>query len=200
MMSTGMVSANPIDWTFATARVRARLVDERDRELYRALYTDPAVMAHIGPTMDDVGSDALLQKISRCNTGSTNLTRYWRLSQSSSDHAIGQLSAIFAADDSTVVELGLMLLPANQGQGIGNEVSIRILDLLMGNHWGLNVITVIAQHAGSNFRVSRLGMMLGFEHRGRGEDALEAWRLTKSDWLASRLHFDRPAPSNIHSM
>lgn len=193
-------STNPIDWTFKTARVRARLVDERDRELYRALYTDPAVMAHIGPTMDDVGSDALLQKISRCNTGSTNRTRYWRLSQSSSDHAIGQLSAIFAADDSTVVELGLMLLPANQGQGIGNEVSIRILDLLMGNHWGLNVITVIAQHAGSNFRVSRLGMMLGFEHRGRGEDALEAWRLTKSDWLASRRHFDRPAPSNIHSM
>ena len=45
-----------------------------------------------------------------------------------------------------------------------------------------------------------LGMMLGFEHRGREEDALEAWRLTKSDWLASRRHFDRPAPSNIHSM
>ena len=191
-------AAANVDWTFETARVRGRLVGEGDRELYRALYTDPAVMAHIGPVMDDVGADALLQKIFRCNAGSSIRSRYWRLSLSSSGHAIGQLSAIFAADDSAVVELGLMLLPANQGQGIGNEVSKRILDLLMGDYWGLSVSTVIAKHAGSNLRVGRLGMMLGFEHRGRREDALEAWCLTKSDWLASRSHFDQQVPSNIH--
>ena len=107
------------DWTFSTRRLRARLVDERDRALYRALYSDPGVMAHVGTTLDPDAVDALFAKVCRANAKTSAMARYWRVDAAGADDPIGQVSMIRDADDPRCADLGVMLLPHWQNRGVG---------------------------------------------------------------------------------
>jgi Acetyltransferase (GNAT) domain len=180
-------STNPIDWTFETERVRARLVGEGDCELYRALYTDPAVMAQIGVVMSVAESAGVFEKVCRYNGEWPMRARYWRLSDQVSDNAVGILSIIRDVNDPRLIELGLMFLPRWQGLGIGLNVSGKIVDMLMNNRWNLDAGVVIARHAAVNVRVGRLGVALGFENMAPGGNAMTGWRMTRTEWLARHI-------------
>ena len=200
MIAMDMHAAAVIDWRFETARLQARLVDSRDRDLYRSLYTDPAVMAHIGAVMGEAEADAVFGKVLGYNAETPVRARYWRLSDPGTDDAIGIQSFIRPLADPASLELGMMLLPQSQGQGLGIEASQRFVDLLLGNHWGLDIETVFARHAETNARVARLGATLGFGHVDqsveqpapvespveRSAPPPEEWRLSREEWLVLR--------------
>lgn len=172
-----------IDWGFETPRVRARLIDARDRALYRALYTDSRMMAHIGPVLDAAAADAVFEKACGYNRESPMRARYWRLADRASDAAIGMQSIVRSGADPGVVELGLMLLPAWQGRRLGVEISDALLQALFGDRWGVGAIAATARHAPGNARVGRLGASLHFEPEAQDDAALHEWRMTKSAWL-----------------
>lgn len=175
-----------IDWRFETRRIRARLVDGRDRDLYRNLYTDPSVMTHIGAAMSDAEADVVFEKVLGYNAEWPMRARYWRLSEIASGAPVGLLSNLRAPRDPGLIELGIMLLPSWQGQRIGLEVTVKIVDLLMNNDWGLDTEAVIACHASANIRVGRLGAALDFEAVERSVPSSAQWRMSKQQWLARR--------------
>lgn len=171
------------EWSFETPRVRARLIDVRDRALYRALYTDPRMMAHIGPVLDTTAADAVFEKACGYNRESPMRARYWRLADRASDAAIGMQSIVRSGADPGVVELGLMLLPALQGRRLGVEISDALLQALFGDRWGVDATAATARHAPGNARVGRLGASLQFAPEAQDDAALHEWRMTKSAWL-----------------
>lgn len=181
-----------IDWGFETPRLQARLVDDRDRDLYRNLYTDAAVMAHIGAVMSEAEADVVFAKVLGYNAETPVRARYWRLSDRATDDVIGIQSFVRPVNDPASAELGMMLLPQGQGHGLGIEASQRFIDLLLGNHWRLDIETVFARHADANVRVARLGATLGFDHVDGHADrpvdrpapTPEEWRLSRQEWLA----------------
>ena len=173
-----------IDWRFETPRIRARLIDSRDRDLYRNLYTDPAVMAHIGAAMSEAEADVVFEKVLGYNAEWPMRARYWHLSDLVSDGPVGLLSNMRAAEDPSQIELGIMLLPQWQGQRIGQEVTRKIIALLMGNCWGLDTEVAFARHASSNVRVGRLGVALEFQSVQQPVSGPAEWRMSKQQWLA----------------
>jgi RimJ/RimL family protein N-acetyltransferase len=179
-----MAAADAIDWGFETSRIRARLIDSRDRDLYLQLYTDPAVMAHIGATKSEAEAIDVFEKVLGYNAEIPVRARYWRLSQRGSDETVGMQSIVRAAADPATVELGMMLLPQGQGQGLGIEASERMVALLFGNHWRLDTQTVFALHASANARVARLGATLGFQPVDQPAPARAEWRLSREEWRA----------------
>ncbi len=193
-VNADMPAAPAIDWRFETPRLHARLVDSRDRDLYRSLYTDPAVMAHIGAVMSHAEADEVFAKVLGYNAETPVRARYWRLSDRSTDDVVGIQSVIRPLADPASLELGMMLLPQSQGQGLGIEASRRFIDLLLGNHWRLDIETVFARHAETNARVARLGATLGFDHVDRSAQPLddrpaspsEEWRLSRQEWRLLR--------------
>lgn len=179
-----MAAGDDIDWRFETDRIRARLVDSCDRDLYLRLYTDPAVMAHIGATKSEAEAIDVFEKVLGYNAETPVRARYWRLSLRSSDETIGMQSLVRTAADPATVELGMMLLPQSQGQGYGIEASERIVSLLFGNHWRLDTEAVFARHAVANVRVARLGVTLGFRPVEQPASARAEWGFSKQEWLA----------------
>jgi RimJ/RimL family protein N-acetyltransferase len=180
------MSEHAVDWAFETGRIDARLVDDRDRALYLALNTDPAVMAHIGPALDEADANAKFEKVCGYNAEWPLRARYWQLSDRRSGDAIGVLSVIRDASDAARIELGMMFLPTSQSAGYAAHITREILDRLFDDGWALGIETVVARHAPTNDRVSRLGVTLGFEHVAAGSQTLNEWRMRKAQWLAQR--------------
>jgi RimJ/RimL family protein N-acetyltransferase len=176
----------PIDWRFDTPRLQGRLVDERDRDVYRALYTDPAMMAHIGPALGRDAADALHAKVCVWNRETPMRARYWRMALRDTDEPVGMQSILRSADAPDCVELGLMVLPQYQGMQYGLEITAGVLDALFDPHWALDIDTVIARHLPTPRFVGRLGELLRFDAcRLPGPDA-SGLRLTRAIWAAAR--------------
>lgn len=181
-----MTAGADMDWRFETPRIRARLIDSRDRDLYRNLYTDPAVMAHIGAAMNMADADALFEKVLGWNAEWPMRARFWRMADAS-DAPIGLYSITRRKIAPDKIELGQMILPQWQSQRFGLEVTVWIVGLLMNDRWGLGTDDVVAHNMSENTRVNRIGVALGFEHLGKDAetDHQEAWRLTHTAWLAN---------------
>lgn len=173
-----------IDWCFETSQLRTRLINVGDRALYRALYTDPLVMAQVGPVMTEAGADAAFGKVLDYNLEWPVRARYWQLSDLASGTPAGLLSIVRAAANPDSVEPGLMLLPQWQGRGIGSELARKLVDILLENRWGLGTEALIVRNAASNVRVASMGVSFGFETPVSEGDAQEKRRLTRRAWLA----------------
>lgn len=183
---TGPSTDGGIDWRFDTPRLHGRLVDERDRDFYRALYTDPAMMAHIGPALARDAADALHAKVCGWNRETPMRARYWRMSLRDTDEAVGMQSILRSDDAPGSVELGLMVLPRFQGMQYGLEITAGVLDHLFDPRWALDLDTVIARHVPANLGVGRLGELLQFDAcRLPGPDA-SGLRMTREIWAAVR--------------
>jgi RimJ/RimL family protein N-acetyltransferase len=176
-----------IDWNFSTPRVRARLVDRSDRELYRALYTDPKVMALIGKPYSVEEADELFEKVLAWNGEWPMRSRYWRTADLSGK-CIGILSMTRQKNDPGKIELGQMILPDRQSKGFGMELAVWLVDLLMNGRWEIGGGDLVANNASDNFRVNRIGERLGFESLGKTSLAAqnEVWLLTRDAWLSNR--------------
>lgn len=187
MSAAGVAPVDAVDWRFAARRLHARLIDHRDRDLIHALYTDPTVMAHIAPTLTPQAADAFFAKMLGWNAERPVRARFWAYCDFGQEMSyIGLFSATRVADVPSTWELGQMLLPARQRQGFALEISVRILDLLMSDAWGLGVEVIVGRHAGENTRLFRIGDALRFERVDPDDRGREIWSLTREDWWARR--------------
>lgn len=184
MSEANAATAAGVDWSFQTPRIHARLVDDRDRDLYRSLYTDESVMAHIGAPLSVEDADGVFGKVLGYNAENPLRARYWRLSDIASGSDMGLLSNVRDRHESGVIELGIMLLPSWQGRGMGLEILVKIIDLLMSDRWELDIHTVIARNAPRNLRAACLTSRLGFETTASSH-AQEGWLLTRQEWLGT---------------
>lgn len=180
------------DWTFSARRLRARLVDDRDRALYRALYSDAGVMAHVGTTLDPGAVDALFAKVCGANARTPAMARYWRVDAAGADDPIGQVSMLRDAGDPRCADLGVMLLPQWQNRGVGLSALAGLVDALLSERWPLGLEALTARHAAENPNAGRLTGALGFVVAST-DDAGVLWRLDRRDWPQARARWPAAA-------
>lgn len=172
-----------IDWSFAGPRVACRLVDARDRELYRALYTSPEVMAEIGPAMSVDQADATLARACGHNVRppATALARYWLIARTTTGASAGIVSMVRKPDDARCGMLGVMLLPEWQNRGVGLPGLAGVVAGVFSPRWPLGIDVLLGYHALSNPNSGRLTEGLGFA-RMPDEGDQGVWRLERAEW------------------
>jgi RimJ/RimL family protein N-acetyltransferase len=174
----------PIDWSFEAPRIRGRLIDEGDIDLYQALYTDAAVMRHIGETMSTEAAAIVFAKAVRHNANPAARARYWHVSHRRTAQVFGLAALIRDAQLPTRGELGLMLLPKAQHTGIGVQVLTCVIDGALSQRWRLAMTDVLGRHAPGNLGAGRLIEHLGFERFDIGAPETVVWRTTADAWRA----------------
>lgn len=153
-----------IDWVFAGPRVHGRPVDARDHALYRALYTSPEVMAHIGPVMTAEQAD---RELARAISHNERLlaricARYWSLSDIAGAVSIGIGALVRENGNPSVMEVGIMLLPEYQRAGLGKEIFGQLVACAVSVPWPQPVLGLFARHARDNAHAGRLPESCGF--------------------------------------
>lgn len=178
------MSAQSIDWTFETERVRGRLVAEGDVDLYVGLYTDASVMRHIADVLSADEAAATFAKAVRHNANPAARARYWHLSHQRTAQPLGVAALVRDASVTSRGELGLMLLPHAQHTGAGMQVLACVIDGALSQRWRLGVNEILSRHAMGNIGVGRLLASLGFKPFEIGTPGSLGWRLTEKAWRA----------------
>lgn len=157
------------DWSFAGPRMSCRLVDHRDRDLYRKLYTSAEVMAQIGPTMSDEQADAVFAQACSHNLRVMPAlrARYWAVTERASSRLAGIGSLVRETPGGDAMEIGVMLLPDHQRGALGKEVFAGIVALARAVAWRPPLRTLFARHAEANGHAGRLPESCGFAREGR---------------------------------
>lgn len=151
-----------------------RRMQSRDRELYCALHRDPEVMCNIGPALSREracrGFDAVMDQLDR----SPPHSMYWVIEVW--ERAVG-IMALVPGDD-VLPELGTLLLPAAQGQGLTVRAITALADacLAPGGAPGLR-----ARHRDGHPAVPRVLSRLGFQCDG-SVAGITSWRMSAGRW------------------
>lgn len=180
--ATSMTERNDRDLAFATARVVGRPIDAHDRPLYRALYTAPAVMAHIGPTRTPAEADALFAQALAHSQDPAERARYWRIAEPSSEVVVGIVALVRSDRTPAEGELGVMLLPEAQGRGLGRSAVAGVVDGVIAGRWRRPFEVLVYRHARANTAAGRVPAALGFARIGDSASAVVCWRLSLTDW------------------
>ena len=132
--------------SFDTARLHVRALVAADEALYCALYTDPAVMAHIGPPLALEGARRAFAQALRLNATPGGAERRWAVLDRATGGGLGLLALLRAADAPGVAEVGVMLLPPAQGRGLARELNEAVASRAFApGGWGLHRLW--ARHA-----------------------------------------------------
>jgi RimJ/RimL family protein N-acetyltransferase len=185
----------PIDWSFEASRVRGRLVNEDDIDLYRALYADADVMRYIAAAMGPEQVAAVFANALRHNANPAARARYWRVSHQRTGQTLGLAGLVRDASLPTRGELGLMLLPRAQHTGVGVQTLECLVDGVLSQRWALGMDEVAGRHAVGNIGAGRLVEHLGFERFDIDTPGSMGWRMTADVWGA-RLALRAPNPQH----
>ncbi len=179
-----MSDADAIDWTFVMGRVRGRLIDATDCDLYRNLYAAPEVMAHIGATMSVEAATETFQKALGHNRDPAARARYWQITDARCDEAVGMVALVRAAQAPTHAELGVMLLPRWQNRGVGLPALAGVVDGVIHGRWLPGIDRLIGRHAIANPNAGRLTAVLGFDRQPDDDSDHVSWWLDRATWNA----------------
>lgn len=145
----------------ATARywppVRLRPLSADDAQMYRALYTDPSVMAHLGGPLDAARADAhfrlLLERMAQPD-------RHYAVLHGDDPAACGLAAIRPDRPLGDSAEIGLMLLPCAQRRDIGEPAMLLLVDAAFS-------VSAIArlrvEYAVAHVAAGQLARRIGFE-------------------------------------
>lgn len=105
---------------FTTDRLRIRPLVADDEELYCGLYTDPRLMRHIGPVLEDGHVRRSFRAAIAASTRQSPCHIYFGLRREGDDAAIG-ICALRDIDPTGHAEIGLMLYREAQATGLARE-------------------------------------------------------------------------------
>ena len=167
---------------FATPRTRLRLLLPEDEALYCALYTDPAVMALVGPPMACPAARSGFHAACRLNAVAGGRQRRWAVLDRASGAGVGLLAVLRDRGDGRGAEVGIMLLPAAQGRGLARELNDAVAALAFGAAgWGMDRLW--ARHLPGHGAAAAVLAATGFAPGPAiGTSATVVQR--RSDWLA----------------
>lgn len=166
----------------ATPRTTLRLLGPGDEALYCALYTDPAVMARVGPPLAPAVALAGFRAARRLNAAADGRQRRWSVSDAATGQALGLLALLGDPGGRPRAEVGILLLPLAQGRGIGRELIGAACAIAFGpGGWGLE--EAWARHRPGHAAAAALLAATGFEPGPALAGATTALQ-ARSRWLA----------------
>jgi RimJ/RimL family protein N-acetyltransferase len=159
-----------------TPRLCLRVMTAADEDLYCRLYTDPQVMRHLSaPLPWDVARRSFA--IACRQAAERPMVRpWWVIGEAATRSDVG---VIGLTREGAAAEMGIVLLPPSQGNGIGLEALAALARHAMAS--GL-ADEIWVCHSPGNLAVARIAQRLGFrrESDGSGPDSCR-WRGTRSD-------------------
>lgn len=169
-------------------------MDASDAGLYRALYTDPRVMAEIGPPLTPEAADAAFARVVRHNGLDVPGHRAWTIEDRETDERLG-LVALVREGDGTTAELGIMLVPAAWTGRVAVLALRHALEAGFESQ-GLSVVRATCRE-GRNVRVVR-GLLrpFGFQWAG-SQGGIAEWRLARREWLGSKCEIGASAAACV---
>lgn len=160
-----------------TPRLRLRLVDARDAALYRALYTCPRVMAHIGAPLTPAQADRAFAATVEHNGRAAPGHRAWAAHDRADGSPVG-IGALMRRG--TRAEMGLMLLPPAWDGRRSHEVLDALVACAFGP-MGLETLDAVCSD-GPNVRPSRrLVRPYGFVEVPPERPGTVQWALHRAD-------------------
>lgn len=171
---------------FATPRLRIRPLEASDEALFLRLYTDPALMRHIGAPLSPEAARRGFRAACRQAGDASASAQRWIIADHASGTAIGLLGLHRHDGEDATAELGVMLLGDWQGRGLAAEALAALVDVAFD---ALRLSSVWTRHAAGNDAVVRMMLALGFQ---RGESAVDIsagecrWHVLRDDWDARR--------------
>jgi len=160
------------------AELRIRLLDESDRPLYQQLYGDDTTMHHVGPPLDAAKAARSFVAACRMNRVAPPKRRFWVIQDDRTGLALGLIGLHWDAPASA--ELGVILPPERQGQGIATAA---IRCLLPTAFETLGLERLHTWHAADHGLAGGLMASLGFEAlKDQTGRAGRCWQLTASQW------------------
>lgn len=161
--------------------LRIRLLDESDRPLYQQLYGDDTTMRHVGPPLNEGQAERSFLAACRMNRISPPTGRFWVIEDDQTGLALGLIGLHW--DGPASAELGVLLPPERQGQGIATAA---IRCLLAPSFDTLQLQRLHTRHAAGHQLAGGLMASLGFtELSGHTGRTGRCWELTASQWRAN---------------
>ncbi|WP_312110283.1 GNAT family N-acetyltransferase [Brevibacillus reuszeri] len=132
-----------------------------DWELIRSIYTNPALMNHIGSTMSE---DAIRRNFDKeLAPWSLESTHWltWIIRETASDNEVGLISICTRNREKLTAEIGFILLEASQGKGYATEAIKRVIHFAIDTH-GFHRFTAVCseEHIASRRVLEKAGMTL----------------------------------------
>ena len=181
-MNPNTLAAPP---SFQTSRLHLRPLVAGDETLYCHLYTDPALMRHIGAPLTLEAAQRDFYKACALALQSGPAAQLWIIAEHGASTGSGLLARVLGAT-ADVSELGIMLTEEGQGRGLAAEALGALTDQL----FALPLLQMLwTFHAPGNASVIRLMHRMGFE-RGPDHDPRPAqwrWQLARDRWQSLRV-------------
>lgn len=153
-----------------------RLLDERDRALYLALYTCPRVMRHIGAPLSEPDATAAFARTVAHNLRASPGHRTFAIDGPGGAAGIGALHRAGAR-----AEIGLMLLPS-KWDGRHSHRAMQALAAHAFDAMALQALDAVCR-LGPNVRpCMRLVAPLGFVDAHAVRPGTRQWQLTRARW------------------
>jgi [ribosomal protein S5]-alanine N-acetyltransferase len=164
-----------------TPRLHLRPMGAEDYPLYRHLYTDAAVMRHIGQPLSTEAARASFAKSCRNNLDAEFNYRLWVMSRKSDGADIGLLGLVRHGDHG---EIGAMLKEAAQGHGFAAESIAALIDYAF---MALDVRGLFTRHDAAHGLAAGLMSKLAFVRSPSADGVEEAcrWQLSRTQWEAA---------------
>lgn len=169
------------------ARVRLRPMCAGDEALYLALYGDASVMRHVAAPMPRARAAASFRRDLARPAARPQVASRWIVAMPGAEAGIGLVGLVPDADG-PAAEIGILLLPRMQGQGIAGQALSLMARTVSERAWAG---ALWARHRPANRAMGCVLARLGFERASETAEEVR-WR-----WLVGRHgagHWPREAP------
>ena len=164
--------------TLSTPGLTLTVLDETHEGLYRALYSNPRVMARIAAPLDDAALSRAFRRALLAASAQPPTERTWVATERATGRGVGIGALIARASDT---EIGLMLMPFAWNA----RYSLELIDALIAHAFddlGIDRLTGVCR-VGPNERMSRrLLLPHGFVPASPDRPATARWVLDRSAW------------------
>lgn len=176
-------------------RVRLLAFTAADEDMYVGLYTDAEVMRHVGPPLEPGEARRAFAAVLRLASRPAAPARYWRIAWREGGRPDAGLIAMLVDADRQGAEIGLLLWPHSQDQGVAREAISAVADHAFSGEAPLS--TLWTRHTEDNVLVDSLMRRLGFARDGEVETGTQRlrqprWRTAREQWQRRTGGFARP--------
>ncbi len=159
-----------------------------DSKLYCAIMAEPACIRHVGKLLPQIEAENNLSVAIKLNNQRPLTSIYLRVSLLSSGQNIGIASINQLNIENKSADIGRMLLPRWQGQGLGSELSRMLIKWLAAE---MGVINFTKHIRDGNAAAIKSALKLGFSETGTlvttGKEHTTRYQLTFSQECARYL-------------
>ncbi len=174
--------------TFETQRLHMRPLGEGDEALYCHLYTDAAVMRHVGAPLSVEAAQRSFRVACRLATRKGVAAQRWVVTEHGSAAAIGLLALIGDEAAADQAEIGLMLRADRQRRGLAVAAIGAMADWVFNPAAadGPDLRLLWTRHAPDNVAAMRLMLRMEFLRQDpHSPDPAEVrWQMTRDRWQA----------------